>query len=217
MAGGAGGQAGVRVGRVGAGGVGEVGGPGVGAVGGDLDLVAGDDAAAVVGRGGPGEVDLGTPARRGREAGRGAGGDRGQGGVVDDGGDAVQVGGEGLDIVAGGVLDGVGIVAAGGVGVGENDGLALADIRRRKRESNPVTRTWDLAGGAVRNGIAACSDREGGDRGPVGPVQVLGNWNSIIEPLGTTVALISVGGVVSAETAAVAALVSVSALLSSSV
>ena len=30
-------------------------------------------------------------------------------------------------VVAGGVLDGVGVVASGGVGVGDDDGLALGD------------------------------------------------------------------------------------------
>ena len=53
--------------------------------------------------------------------------------------------------------------------------------------------------------------------GRLDPSRFSENWNSIIEPLGTTVALISVGGVVSAATAAVAVLVSVSALLASSV
>ena len=54
--------------------------------------------------------------------------------------------------------------------------------------------------------------------GRLDPSRFSENWNRIIEPLGTTVALTSVGGVVSgAATAAVATLVRVSALLASSV
>ena len=48
-----------------------------------------------------------------------------------DGGDAVHAGGEGGGVVAGGVLDGVGVVAGRGVFVGDNDDLALADGSRK--------------------------------------------------------------------------------------
>ena len=63
----------------------------------------------------------------------------GDGGVVDDGGDAVHAGGEVGGVVAGGVLDGGCVVAGGGVGVGDNDGLALADGSRR---SEPDRVLW---------------------------------------------------------------------------
>ena len=46
-----------------------------------------------------------------------------------DGGDAARAGGKGSGVVAGGVLDGVGVVAGGGVGVGDDNSLALADGR----------------------------------------------------------------------------------------
>ena len=36
-------------------------------------------------------------------------------------------GGEGGDVVAGGVLNGVGVIVGGGVGVDDDDGLALGD------------------------------------------------------------------------------------------
>ena len=73
MAGGAGGEPGVRVARGGAAGVGDEVGPAGAAIGRTLDPVARDRGAAVAGRRGPAEVDRGAPARRGREAGRGAG------------------------------------------------------------------------------------------------------------------------------------------------
>ena len=134
VAGGAGGQPGVLVGGGGAGGVGDQVGPGSTAIDGDLDLVAGDDTAAVVDRSGPREVDRVGPAGGCREARRGVRGDGRHGGVVGDGGDAVHAGGEGRGVVAGGVLDGQGVVAGGGVGVGDDDGLALADSDGLKRE-----------------------------------------------------------------------------------
>ena len=72
-------------------------------------------------------------------AGRGGGG--AEAGLVDDGGDAARAGGKGSDVVAGGVLDGVGVVAGGGVGVGDDDGLAPADTRRNlhvQMRENPL-------------------------------------------------------------------------------
>ena len=42
-----------------------------------------------------------------------------------DGGDAARAGGKGSGVVAGGVLDGVGVVAGGGVGVGDDNGPAF--------------------------------------------------------------------------------------------
>ena len=164
MAGGAGGQPGVLVGGGGAGGVGDQVGPGSTAIDGDLDLVAGDDTAAVVDRSGPREVDRVGPAGGCREARRGVRGDGRHGGVVDDGGDAVHAGGEGRGVVADGVLDGQGVVASGGVGVGDDDGLALADSgANRERESA------DGFSAPGRQGNAVCSDREGGVRGPYAP------------------------------------------------
>ena len=83
VAGGAGGEPGVRVGVVVvvvvAVGVGFLVGKDRAAIGGDLDLVAGDGGAAAAGGGEPGEVDLGGPAGRCREVDRGAGGDGGNG------------------------------------------------------------------------------------------------------------------------------------------
>ena len=201
VAAGAGGQPGVLVGGGGAGGVGDQVGPGSTAIDGDLDLVAGDDAAAVVDRGGPREVDRVGPAGGCREARRGVRGDGRQGGVVGDGGDAVHAGGEGRGVVAGGVLDGQGVVASGGVGVGDDDDLALADEDRAKREREtrsfqPGIRTGvDLAD---RHGNAVCSDREGGAPGAAEtPCTVSENTRLICVPVETTVALVSVGGVVS--------------------
>ena len=52
---------------------------------------------------------------------------RDDGGVVDDGGDAVHSGREGGGLVAGCVLDGDGVVAGRGVGVGDDLGLPLRD------------------------------------------------------------------------------------------
>ena len=60
------------------------------------------------------------------------------GGGVGDGGDAVGAGGEGEGVVAGGVLDGAGVVAGRGVGVADDHGLALGDDDRRNREEELV-------------------------------------------------------------------------------
>ena len=60
-----------------------------------------------------------------------------------------HAGGEVGGVVAGGVLDGVGVVAGGGVGVGDDDGLALEDDRRNREEElgsvalgSPAHRRW---------------------------------------------------------------------------
>ena len=53
-----------------------------------------------------------------------------------NGGDAAGAGGKGSGVVAGRVLDGVGVVAGVGVGVGDDNGLALADGRW------PAWRNW---------------------------------------------------------------------------
>ena len=175
MAGGAGGQPGVLVGGGGAGGVGDLVVPGGAAIGGDLDLVAGDDTAAVVDRGGPREVDRGGPAGDCREARRGVRGDGRQGGVVGDGGDAAHAGGEGRGVVAAGVLDGHAVVASGGVGVGDDDDLALADVDRAKRDH---VRAEVRTGLVDRHGNAVYSDREGGGRGQEG----LRRRHRLVEP-----------------------------------
>ena len=57
--------------------------------------------------------------RAGKLLGRRSSGDLG------DGGDAARAGGKGSGVVAGGVLDGVGVVAGGGVGVGVCYGAAF--------------------------------------------------------------------------------------------
>ena len=99
----------------------------------------------------------------------------GDGGVVDDGGDAVHAGGEVGGVVAGGVLDGVGVVAARGVGVGDDDGLALAD---GSRKLEPEGVLWQCAprpsDAEARDGTAVDSESEGGGKGRVGQLQVLG-------------------------------------------
>ena len=168
----AGGQPGVGVGGGGIARVGDEVGPRRAAIGGRFDLVTGDGAAAGARRGGPGEVDRGGSAGRGREAGGGAGGARGG---VGDGGDAVHAGGEGRGVVAGGVLDGVGVVAGRGVGVGDDHGLAVGD-GSRKLEPEPVL--WQCAprhkDAGDRSGTAVHSDSEGGGRGRIGQLQVLG-------------------------------------------
>ena len=163
---GAGGEAGVGVGGGSAVGVDDVVGPGGAAIGGDLDPVAGNGPAAVVGRGVPGQVDPAGAAGGGGQAGRGGGG-------VYDAGDAAGAGGEGSDVVAGCVLDGVGVVAAGGVGVGEDDALARAEHgRNRKIQSRQKTGERNDAG--AREGSAVGSAREGRSSGQVGLIQGLG-------------------------------------------
>ena len=75
--------------------------------------------------------------------------------------------------MAEGVLEGVGVVAGRGVGVGHDDDLVHAD-NRRNREQDRVTTNGVYADGGDRNGTAADSDSEGGGRGQVGHLQVLG-------------------------------------------
>ena len=99
-------------------------------------------------------------------------GDRGGGGgVVGDGGDPAGAGGEAGGVVAGGVLDGLGVVAARGVFVGDHDDLALGD-ERRNRDLEHI-RCDPRSDGGDRNGGAAGSDSEGVGRGHVGRLQVL--------------------------------------------
>ena len=95
-----------------------------------------------------------------------------EGGVVGDGRDAAGAGGEVGGVVAGAVLDSVGVVVGRGVGVGYNDGLALADERRNCDLEHIRCALRSDAGD--RNGTAAGSDGEGGGRGQVGRLQVLG-------------------------------------------
>ena len=96
----------------------------------------------------------------------------GEGGVVGDGRDVAGAGGEVGGVVADGVLDGLGVVAGRGVFVGDNDGLALADERRNRDLEHILCAPRSDAGD--RNGGAAVSDSEGGGRGQVGRLQVLG-------------------------------------------
>ena len=96
--------------------------------------------------------------------------------MVVDGGDAAGAGGEGRRVVAEDVLDGVGIVAGRGVGVGRDDGLALADNRRNRDLDRVIKKAGPASGdGGDRNVTAVDSGREGGGRGQVGQVQVFGH------------------------------------------
>ena len=96
----------------------------------------------------------------------------GDGGVVGDGGDAAGAGGEVGGVVADGVLDGLGVVAVRGVFVGDNDDLALGDERRNRDLEHILC--GPRSDGGDHNGGAAGSDIEGGGRGQVGRLQVLG-------------------------------------------
>ena len=84
-----------------------------------------------------------------------------------------RAGGEGSGVVAGCVLDGVGVVAAGGVGVGEDDALARAEHGRNRKIQSPLKT-------GARNDVGDCegsavgSAREGRSSGQVGLIQGLG-------------------------------------------
>ena len=69
-------------------------------------------------------------------------------------------------VVAGDVLEGGGVVAGRGVGVGDDDGLALADGRRNRDHEN-IRCARPRQDAADRDGTAAGRDREGGGRGQV--------------------------------------------------
>ena len=156
----AGGEAGVGVGGGCGAGVGDEIGPGRSAVGGDLDPVAADGGAAVAGGGGLGQVDLGRPVGRGGQAGGSARGGGRDGGVAGD-----RKVGEGGNVVASLVLEGVTVVAGGGVGIAhcdhlshldravedEPDSLRVAAHRKAlpvtSKETSPTLTVQTLAGG----------------------------------------------------------------------
>ena len=97
-------------------------------------------------------------------------------GAVGDGGDVVGAGGEGEGVVAGGVLDGAGVVAGSGVGVGADHGLApVMAVESWSRSLVSVTQCAPRHKDAGdRSGTAVHSDSEGGGRGRIGQLQVLG-------------------------------------------
>ena len=88
-----------------------------------------------------------------------------------------EAGGEGSGVVAGCVLDGVGVVAAGGVGVGEDDALARAEHGRNRKIQSPL-KTGERIDVGDCEGSAVGSAREGRSSGQVGLIQGLGELDS---------------------------------------
>ena len=149
----------------------------------------------------PAGVDLGADERGADEVG---------GGVVGDGGDAAGAGGEVGGVVAGGVLDGVRVVAGGGVGVGDGDGLAAANRGLGPQgDAGQVKAAVDDAYIDARqegHGNRVDGDREGAREDRDAPEsRSSSKMSAMLIPLAVTSALSSAGGVVSTVWAAAGA------------
>ena len=84
------------------------------------------------------------------------------GGVVGDRRDARLAGGEGGDVVAGDVLERVGVVAGGGIGVAENDGLALLDRAVSVCQGQGLSLEIEICE-RCRDGLPASGERDGAE------------------------------------------------------